>query len=120
MRRRSTSSTSRDALPASRVAISEEHGLPICAEDLLEGRANLIQRAVRSRTLEQSRHCVLGSASGLDERVERGFAPTLIACRAHLGETLPLLAIHVLSHAEQRNRELGLFRHELVDADDDA
>src|SRR3954451_37844 len=99
---------------------SKEDGLAVRAEHALERRADLVQRAIRARRLENVRHGVLLSARRIAQRVEGFRAARVVACLAQLLETAPLVAISVLTDLEQRNGQLRLLCHELVDSHDDA
>src|SRR3954469_1166466 len=98
----------------------KEDWLSIGAKDALERRADLVQRAVLPRALENVGHRVLGARSSGAERLEPVLAGSVVALAADLGEPLVLLRFHVLADLQERDRQLGLVGHELVHADDHA
>src|SRR4051812_42000010 len=99
---------------------SEENRLAVGPEHVLEGAADLEQRAILARTLENERHRVRAAARRLAQILERLVAGLLVALCPKLFETRGLILLYRLADLEQRNRELRFLRHEFVHADDHA
>src|SRR5262249_35559603 len=99
---------------------SEEHRLPIGAEHRFERRADLVQRRIASRRLENERKDVLRARRRFLETRQRFVYGALIALGTQLGHPLALRLLRGLADFQNGNAQLGLVGDELVDADDDA
>src|SRR5690348_9916498 len=99
---------------------SEEHRLLVRAEHVLHRGADLVQRAVGARAVEDEGHRVRRAAAGVAQGGEAALAERVVAARAESGEGFALLALGLDADLEQRDRQLRLLGHEVVHADDEA
>src|SRR5215207_7697285 len=79
---------------------SEKHRLSVRAEHRFHRRTNLVQRAVRTRALEDIRNQVRIGCGGRGEIGESLFHDRVVACGAHLREPLVLRDGRLLAHAK--------------------
>src|SRR5687768_5346091 len=93
---------------------SEEHRLPIGAEDILHRPPDLVERAVAARAVEDVGHEVLRSARGGAQRIETTRHEIVVARATHALHARALLTVRLFTDAQQRNRQTTFLGHELV------